>query len=79
MKTLKILIDRGWAERLMVGHDYAPPEVLRGSTTVAPRPTRLLHLSTVALPALRASGVSDEVIRTMTHDVPRRFLTGASA
>jgi len=78
-QTVKTLVDRGWANRLMVGHDYTPMEVLRGTPTDVPRPTRLLHLSTVALPALHASGVSDEVIRTMTHDVPRQFLTGATS
>ncbi len=76
--TLKALIDRGWAERLMVGHDYAPRPVLRGREAPAPSgPTRYLFLNTVALPALRQAGVSEETISLITREVPRRFLTGS--
>ena len=76
--TVKALIDRGWADRMMLGHDYAPAPVLHG----APRPevtgtTRYLFVTTVAVPALRASGVSQETIDTMMREVPRRFLAGS--
>ncbi|HMO96880.1 MAG TPA: hypothetical protein PKD27_12240 [Tepidiformaceae bacterium] len=76
--TVKALIDRGWADRMMLGHDYAPAPVLYG----APRPevtgtTRYLFVTTVAVPALRASGVSQETIDTMMREVPRRFLAGS--
>lgn len=74
--TLKELIDRGWTEKLMVGHDHAPQAVLAGSPEIEPQPTRYLHLATVALPALRAQGVSEETIHTITHEVPQRFLAG---
>ncbi|MCZ6544125.1 MAG: phosphotriesterase-related protein [Chloroflexi bacterium] len=70
--TVKELIDRGWAGKLMLGHDYAPglhPEE---------SPTRYLFLSTVALPALRKDGVPQETIDLMMRDVPRHFLTGES-
>lgn len=77
--TLKALIDRGWAERLMVGHDYAPRPVRRGQEIPATaEPTRYLFLNTVALPALRQAGVRDETIALITRDVPRRFLTGST-
>lgn len=75
-RTLKALIDRGWAERLMVGHDYAPMPILQGQPDPEPKTTRYLFLNTVALPALREDGVSEDVIHTMTHEVPRRFLAG---
>lgn len=68
--TVKALVERGWASKLMMGHDYAPglhpPE----------SPTRYLFLSTTALPALLADGVPQEVIDTMMREVPRKFLAG---
>ena len=78
--TVKALIDRGWAHRLMLGHDYAPaPVSARHREDVASSgPTRYLFLTTVALPALRDAGVDDETIDLMMREVPRRFLTGAS-
>ena len=68
--TVKALIDRGWANKIMVGHDYAPGLIPEES------PTRYLFLITTALPALHADGVDENTIREMTHEVPRRFLTG---
>ena len=76
--TVKALVDRGWAHRLMLGHDYAPAPVSarhRGDSNTADT-TRYLFLSTVALPALRGDGVNEETIDVMMRQVPRRFLTG---
>lgn len=75
--TLKQLIDRGWTEKLMVGHDHAPQAVLNGAPETDHQPTRYLHLATVALPALRAQGVSEETVHTITHEVPQKFLAGS--
>jgi phosphotriesterase-related protein len=78
-ETVKALIDRGWASKLMLGHDHAPQAILEGSAgpAYAPsRPTRYLFLTNVALPALRESGVDDATVDLMTREVPRRFLTG---
>jgi len=76
-ETVKALIDRGWASRLMLGHDHAPAAVVKGQPSVPPAsPTRYLHLSTVAIPGLRNLGVDDATIDLMTREVPRRFLTG---
>jgi phosphotriesterase-related protein len=68
--TVRALIDRGWAHRLMLGHDYAPG--------LQPRdyPTRYLFLSTTAIPALLADGVPQSTIDMMMREVPRAFLTG---
>ncbi|MBI2766070.1 MAG: phosphotriesterase-related protein [Chloroflexi bacterium] len=75
--TVKALIDRGWAHKLMLGHDYAPAPVLAGQVTPpSNQPTRYLFVSTVAVPALRDQGVPQETIDLMLRDVPRRFLTG---
>lgn len=77
--TVKALVDRGWVGRLMLGHDYAPAPIRAGSTQPTPtQPTRYLFVSTVAVPALRAAGVSENDIQTMMVDVPRRFLTGSA-
>jgi len=75
--TVKALIDRGWAHRLMLGHDETPTPVLNGEEP-PPRegPSPYLFVSTVAIPGLRADGVSDDAIDTMLRDVPRRFLSG---
>ncbi|MBK9342912.1 MAG: phosphotriesterase-related protein [Dehalococcoidia bacterium] len=77
--TLKVLIDRGWAHKLMLGHDYAPAPVVRGAERPsASGPTRYLFCTTVAAPALVAQGVPQETIDLMFRDVPRHFLTGAT-
>jgi phosphotriesterase-related protein len=75
--TVKALLDRGWAHRLMVGHDHAPPPVMAGSSEPdQDGSTGYLFLSTVALPALRDEDVSDETIDMMLREVPRMFLAG---
>jgi phosphotriesterase-related protein len=77
--TVKALIDKGWVDRLMLGHDYAPAPVLAGrklSPDTPPERTRYLFVNKVAVPALKEAGVSDQDINTMLVDVPRRFLTG---
>jgi phosphotriesterase-related protein len=77
--TVKSLIDRGWAHRLMLGHDHAPAPVpvKRIDDGAPPGVTRYLFVPTVALPALRADGVTPEAIDMMMREVPRRFLSGA--
>ena len=78
--TVKALVDRGWAHRLMLGHDESPTAVLAGQQSSPPEgPAPYLFLSTVAIPGLREDGVSDEAIDTMLRDVPRRFLSGEAA
>jgi len=78
-ETVKALIDRGWADRLMLGHDHAPAAIVKGVEGYRPAsPTRYLHLSTVAIPALVSAGVDQATIDLMTREVPRRFLTGES-
>jgi phosphotriesterase-related protein len=75
--TVKALVDRGFADRLMLGHDYAPPAVLAGERLAEEGgPTTYLFLSRTAIPGLRQTGVSEAAIHTMTVEVPRRFLCG---
>ena len=76
--TVQALVDRGWVERLILGHDWGPPPVRAGSEPPdGSEPTRYLFVSTVSLPALGEAGVSEDDIDIMMRDVPRRFLTGA--
>lgn len=77
--TVKALVDRGWAPRLMLGHDHAPSPVSveHGDEAEAGEPTRYLFVSTVALPALRRDGVDAAAIDLMMREAPRRFLAGA--
>jgi phosphotriesterase-related protein len=78
-KTLKALIDDGWAHRIMLGHDYAPAPVSAASKRpLTDEPTRYLFVTTVALPALQRDGLTQETIDLMMRDVPRRFLTGGA-
>jgi phosphotriesterase-related protein len=74
--TVKALVDRRWAHRLMLGHDESPTPVLAGEKPAREDPAPYLFLSTVAIPALRADGVGDDAIDTMLRDVPWRFLSG---
>ena len=75
--TVKTLVDRGWAHRLMLGHDESPAPVRAGQEPAEPEdPPPYLFVSTIAIPALRADGVGDEAIDAMLRDVPRRFLSG---
>lgn len=78
--TVKALIDRGWAHKLMLGHDHAPaPQsvaVIQSGAKRPVEPTRYLFVTSTALPALRADGVPEETINLMMRDVPRRFLSG---
>ncbi|MBA01392.1 MAG: phosphotriesterase-related protein [Chloroflexi bacterium] len=72
--TVKSLIDRGWADKLMLGHDYAPRAILAGDTYAKEEETRYLFLNSIGIPALITDGVSQKIIDTMQKDVPRRFL-----
>lgn len=74
--TVQALTDRGYAEKLMLGHDYAPAPVFVGEEPTTEEPTTYLFLSRTAIPALREAGVSDEAIHSMTVVAPRRFLSG---
>jgi phosphotriesterase-related protein len=69
------LVERGHAERIVLSHDtscyidWFPEGLIQQA---APR-WHFLHIPDDVVPALRQSGVSDEQIRTMTVDNPRRI------
>jgi phosphotriesterase-related protein len=77
-ESVKELIKRGWASKMMLGHDghaTFPFKKVGEERAVKPDDS-LVFVKTVALPALLADGVSQDTIDTMMVDVPRRFLTG---
>jgi phosphotriesterase-related protein len=75
--TVKRLVDRGWAPRLMLGHDWTPRPILTGvDDDPEDSPVRYTFLKRVAIPALVQAGVSEEQVRLMTVEAPKRFLAG---
>jgi phosphotriesterase-related protein len=74
--TVKALVDRGFSGQLMLGHDYAPSPAFAGEEPTDSGPTTYLFLSRTAIPAMRRDGVSEDAIRAMTVESPRRFLSG---
>lgn len=78
--TVKALIDRGWARRIMLGHDASATRPVPAGKDEPPsdgyNPDGLLFLTRVGLPGLRADGVPQETIDLMMREVPRRFLSG---
>lgn len=76
---IKALVDAGFANLLMLGNDHSlgtsqAPAAER--MRVAQNPDGLLFVSRKAIPALKRIGVSDQAIRTMMVDVPKRFFDG---
>ncbi len=65
------LVDRRLEDRLMLSHDVCKLGQLREHGG-----TGFVYLSETFLPALSGKGVPDDVITTITHHNPRRWLTG---
>ena len=69
---LLALLDAGYADRILLSSDFtgmksAPP---KGYV----RPLSLANTLSVFVPKLRQAGVTDQTLRTITVDNPRRFL-----
>jgi phosphotriesterase-related protein len=78
VRTLVALLDQGYAERIVLSHDAA---IFSRVTPPSWRARAVPHwrmdtLATRILPRLRDMGVTDETIRTLLVDNPRRVLTG---
>ncbi len=75
------LIEQGYAAQLMISHDCVitwlgrPPNLPAAALPLVAdwRPT---HLFTKIIPVLKKGGVSDDQIKTMIEDNPRRLFTG---
>jgi phosphotriesterase-related protein len=78
--AVNALVDRGWAHRLMLGHDASATRAIPAGMAEALadgyNPDGLLFLTRIGLPALLADGVPQDTIDLMMRDVPRRFLSG---
>ncbi|MEX2245197.1 MAG: phosphotriesterase-related protein [Dehalococcoidia bacterium] len=79
--TIARLCQRGHAGRMVLSHDascyidWFDPDLIR---QFAPR-WSLLHIPDDVVPALRAGGVTEEQIRAMTVDNPRRIFEAQGA
>ena len=78
-QLLKRLVDLGFASQVTVSHDFggwrpALPEMAERRSIN--NPDGYSFIARRVLPRLRELGVSDEAIRTMTVDAPRRYFGG---
>jgi len=79
--TVKQLIDAGFAKQLFLSNDWyfgismAPSGVMDALDKM--NPDGMLFSTRKVIPHLKQLGVTDENIRTMTVDNPRRLLSGA--
>ncbi|OGO17462.1 MAG: hypothetical protein A2Z02_03585 [Chloroflexi bacterium RBG_16_48_7] len=81
--TLKTLIDRGWAHRLMPSHDYLlirhipefPPDLLKHLQENCD-PYKYLYYKKVMFPKLIEAGVPEKTLISMCTDNPRHFFEG---
>ena len=82
-EVLKALLDRGWGERLMIGHDgwaavwLKPGQADPTANYFTYNPDGMLFISKVAIPGMLEIGITQEQIDLVTREVPRRFLAGA--
>ena len=78
-QVVKRLVDMGLAEQVTMSHDDAISYLLLPEENEARRvrnPDSISFISRRVLPRLRELGVSEEDIRTMTVDAPRRYFGG---
>jgi phosphotriesterase-related protein len=77
LATIRALVDRGWAHRLMLGDDESPTPIGAGRPPAERTgPAPYTFIGSVAVPALRADGVSEDAIDAMLRRNPVRFLSG---
>jgi phosphotriesterase-related protein len=76
-KTLKALIDAGYASRLCLSHDcnlaYIQPEGTTPEQLEAHNPHRFLYLKKVVFPWLQEMGLLEAQINSLCIDGPRNF------
>lgn len=77
--TIATLCEQGYTDRIVLSHDAAcymdffSGEAAQQALAATVPNWHYLHISRDVLPALRERGVSDEQIRTMLVDNPRRY------
>ena len=79
-KTLKALIDAGYADRLLLSHDGGGGAWIKTVIPVEERrkhnPYGFLYIQKVVFPQLREWGVSEAVLKSLLVDNPRHFFAG---
>jgi len=86
VKTIKDLIDAGYADRILLGHDAflvstffdTLPEAAKKKLETD-NPYGFLYINKFVLPKLRELGVSEKTIHSICVDNPRRFFEGTPA
>ena len=86
VKTIKALIDAGYTDRILLGHDAilvsslfdTVPETVKKKLE-QDNPYGFLYISKFVLPRLREMGVSDKIINSICVDNPRAFFEGNTA
>ncbi len=77
IQSVKVLCDRGHADRIVLSHDaMCHVDWFPASISGAWKEWRWTHIPQDVLPEMRRMGISDEDIRTMMVDNPRRILEG---
>ncbi len=77
IQSVKVLCDRGHADRIVLSHDaMCHVDWFPASMSDAWKEWRWTHIPQDVLPEMRRMGISDENIRTMMVDNPRRILEG---
>jgi phosphotriesterase-related protein len=77
--TIVALAERGYADRMVLAHDascfidYFPDPAARAAFQQIQPNWNFTHISKDVLPALRDRGVTEEQIRQMLVDTPRRY------
>ncbi len=80
--TIASLCEQGYTDRIVLSHDAAcymdffSGEATQQALTQAAPNWHYLHITNDVLPALRERGITDEQIRTMLVDNPRRYFAG---
>ncbi len=85
-RTMKALIDAGWAHRLLPSHDYSllwlRLEGLPQNSPMSPEerekrnPHGYLYIKKVVFPQLKELGVSEEVLSRLCVEGPKNFFEG---
>ena len=79
--VLKQLFDAGWGHRIMIAHDWDSSEGLFSpedrAALDAQNPDRWLFIIRRVLPLMRSLGASEDDIRKLTVENPRRYFEGA--
>jgi len=82
-KTMKALIDAGYADRICPSHDRLVLRVMADNPMITEEerlrmnPHGFLYMKKVVFEQLREMGVSEEIINRLCVDGPRSFLEGA--